>query len=115
MRVIPQMASYAKDKAAYSVKNLANRAIDILHNMVIIGEWFKGIKNIPIKNLSLEEQNLFAKYLALGGSTQTLSAYQNMSPEEMIKALTGENRIMVMANNKDEVSGGLIFMMKTGM
>jgi hypothetical protein len=98
MRVIPQMASYAKDKAAYSVKNLANRAIDILHNMVIIGDWFKGIKNIPIKDLTLEEQNLFAKYLALGGSTQTLSAYQNMSPEEMIKAITGQSKFKKVFN-----------------
>jgi hypothetical protein len=99
MRAIPQMASYAKDKALLSVKNLANTAIDFLHNMIIIGDWFKGIKNIKIKNLSLEEQNLFAKYLALGGSTQTLSAYLDMSPEEMIKAITGGSKTKKVLNN----------------
>jgi hypothetical protein len=110
MRVIPQMASYAKDKAAYSVKNLANRAIDILHNMAIIGKWFNGIKNIPIKDLSLEEQNLFAKYLALGGSTQTLSAYQNMSPEDMIKAITEKNLIKKAVQNIDDFTLGILEM-----
>jgi hypothetical protein len=104
------MASYAKNKAAYSVKNLAKRAIDILHNMAIIGKWFNGIKNIPIKDLSLNEQNLFAKYLALGGSTQTLSAYQNMSPEDMIKAITEKNLIKKAVQNIDDFTLGILEM-----
>jgi hypothetical protein len=110
MRAIPEMASYAKDKALLSVKNLANTAIDFLHNMIIIGDWFKGIKNIPIKNLSLEEQNLFAKYLALGGSTQTLSSYLDMSPEEMIKAITEKSLAKKVAQHIDDFTLGILEM-----
>jgi hypothetical protein len=55
---------------------------------------FDKIRNKPIRTLDPKDIKLFEKYLALGGSTQTLAGYLDMTPDEVLKAIRNENNIV---------------------
>lgn len=73
-----------------------------------VSKWYDRIRAKPIKSLSKEDQSLFAKYLALGGSTQTLSGYYEMSPDEMIAAIRGDSKLKRAVKNIDTFTLGIL-------
>jgi hypothetical protein len=79
IKTIPGMLEYMMDYIGMAEK---------------FADFWNKIRNKPINTLPAADIKMFEKYLALGGSTQTLAGYLQMTPDEVMKAIRNENNVV---------------------
>jgi hypothetical protein len=91
-----------------TLKDMASYGVDYMARLVRLEKWYNSIKNKKIAYLPVDDKKMFEKYLSLGGSLNNLSAYYDMTPEEMIKAISTENVLKKGYKNVKNATLGLL-------
>ena len=85
-----------------TVKDMAAYVADYFGALEKLNKWWENIRGKKISTLPQEDMTLFEKYLALGGSGQTLAAYYDLTPDELIAAARGDNKVVSALKRVDQ-------------
>jgi hypothetical protein len=91
-----------------SLKDMTRYGLDYVSRLIRVEKWYNSVKNKKIGYLLRDDLKMFEKYLSLGGSLNNLSAYYDMTPEEMIKAISTENVLKKGYKNVKNATLGLL-------
>jgi hypothetical protein len=91
-----------------TLKDMTAYGLDYMARLIRVEKWYNSVKNKKIAYLPADDLKMFEKYLSLGGSLNNLSAYYDMTPEEMIKAISTENVLKKGYKNVKNATLGLL-------
>lgn len=80
----------------------------MISNIEPLAKWYESVRSKKIGTLPKDDLKLFERYLALGGSTQTLAGYYDMTPDEMVQAIREDSKVKRILKNLDKYTIGLL-------
>jgi hypothetical protein len=94
---------------ASSLIDMADYAFgEMISKIEPLSKWYESVRGKKIGTLPKDDLKLFEKYLALGGSTQTLSGYYDMTPDEMVQAIREDSKVKRILSSLDKYTIGLL-------